>query len=82
MTTKSELITTLKTENPTLRIGDEDRGYTDLSAEEYEATILQWADNLIAKEEAAKNAALAKENAQSKLAAIGLSVNDLKALGL
>jgi hypothetical protein len=44
MKTKQEIITELKLEFPTLRIGDDDNGYTDLSAEEYEVTISQWAD--------------------------------------
>lgn len=49
MTTKKEIINKLKLEFPTLRIGDEDKGYTDLSAEEYEATIAQWADAKLQK---------------------------------
>ena len=45
MTTKKEIIEIIKTENPTLRIGDDQSGYTDLSAAEYEATITEWAKN-------------------------------------
>jgi hypothetical protein len=44
MKTKQEIIADLKSEFPTLRVGNDDDGYTDLSAEEYEATIAQWAD--------------------------------------
>ena len=44
MTTKEEMISLLKTEFPTLRVGDEDNGYTELSVEDYEATIAEWAD--------------------------------------
>ena len=45
MTTKKEIIEIIKTENPTLRIGDDQSGYTDLSAAEYEATVAEWAKN-------------------------------------
>ena len=82
MTTKTEMIKILKTENATLRIGDEERGYTDLSADEYEATILQWADNRLAKEQKLIDDQLAKEakaDAAEKLTALGI---DPKALGL
>jgi hypothetical protein len=66
MTTKAEIIAQLKTQYPTLKIGDDERGYTQLSATEYEAQIAEWADNeynaLIAqaKAEADKEALLAK----------------------
>jgi len=39
--TKQEIIADLKLEFPPLRIGDDDNGYTDLSAKDYEATISQ-----------------------------------------
>ncbi len=45
MTTKTELITELKNNYPTLRIGSEEDGYVELSTEEYNATIEKWADN-------------------------------------
>ena len=82
MTTKVEKIAALKAENPTLRIGDDERGYTDLGAAEYEATILMWADNELAQEAEAKKAEADKAAAQAKLAALGLTAADLKALGL
>ena len=44
MTTKQEMINQLKLEFPTLRVGNDDDGYFNLSVEEYEATIAQWAD--------------------------------------
>lgn len=50
MTTKENIINELKTEFPTLRVGDEDNGYTELSVEDYEATISEWADARLAKE--------------------------------
>lgn len=45
MTTKTELIAELKAEYPTLKVGTEEDGYVELSAEKYEATIEEWADN-------------------------------------
>lgn len=80
--TKAKMIEQLKTQYPTLRAGSEETGYVDLTADEYEATIAQWADNLLAAE-AAENAALAaKKAAEAKLTALGLTPEDLKALGL
>ena len=80
--TKNEMIEQLKAEYPTLRTGNEESGYTNLNAEDYEATIAQWADNLIAAQSAETEAKAAKAAAQAKLAAIGLTTDDLKALGL
>ena len=67
MTTLNEMIEIIKAENPNgLRIGDDDSGYTDLSAAETEAQIAEWAANRLAKEtriaeaEAARGALLAK----------------------
>ena len=85
MTTKKQMIELLKTEFPTLRIGDDETGYTELSLKDYEAQIAEWADSRLAKE--AKAAELeakteAKIAAQAKLAALGLTVEDLQALGL
>lgn len=48
MSELTDKIAELKAQYPTLREGNEEDGYTQLSAEEYEATITQWAENLIA----------------------------------
>lgn len=89
MTPREEIIAALKKEYPTLRSGDDERGYEDLSPADYEATIDLWADNIIAAQAAeaeaeAKAAALVidQKNATAKLEALGLTANDLKALGL
>lgn len=82
MTTKNEMIQTLKTEYPTLRIGDDDAGYTDLTSAEYEAQIADWAEARLAKETKLAEAealAIAKTDAIDKLTALGI---DPKALGL
>jgi DUF438 domain-containing protein len=89
MTTKAEVIAALKLEYPTLKNGSDEIGYTDLSPADYEATIETWADNQLAEEAqaaaqkaAAIKAAADKAAAQAKLEALGLTAEDLKALGL
>ena len=82
MTTKAEMIAILKQENPTLQVGDDERGYTNLTGADYEAQIEQWAENRLAKEARIAEAeaiAEAKLNAIEKLTALGI---DPKALGL
>ena len=85
MTTKQQMIEILKNQFSTLKVGSDDLGYTELSADEYDATIIEWADAKLAREakaaEAETNAA-DKAAAQAKLAALGLTVEDLQALGL
>lgn len=82
MKTKLEIIAELKIEYPTLKVGNDDDGYTDLSAEEYEATIEAWADNLIAEQKVEAEKQEARNAVEAKLAALGLTADDLKALGL
>ena len=82
MITKEKLIADFKAQNPTIRIGSEEIGYTELNATEYEATIEQWADHFIANKSLEAEKQVAKETAQAKLAALGLTIDDLKALGL
>ena len=86
MTTKAEMIKIIRAENPNgLRVGSEEDGYVELTANEAEAVIEQWAEGRLRKEkeEAAKAEALAKKQmAEAKLAALGLDVEDLKAIGL
>ena len=82
MTTKSELIAKIKAENPTLRTGSDEDGYTDLTPAEYEATVEQWATSRLeqaAQLAEAESVAQAKADAVDKLIALGI---DPKALGL
>ena len=82
MTTLNKMIEIIKTENPTIQIGDEEAGYTQLTGADYEAQVADWAagrlDKLakLAEKEAAK---LAKIEAINKLTVLGI---DPKALGL
>jgi len=80
MTTKSEIIKTLKKENPTLQIGDEDAGYTQLSADEYETIIDNWADVRLAKEQT-KAEAKAKATAKAALLSrLGITAEEAQLL--
>jgi hypothetical protein len=49
MITKNQIIEELKAEYPTLKTGNEE-DYVELSSEEYEATIEEWAEVRLAKE--------------------------------
>ena len=79
--TKEQIIADLKAKHPTLTYGINDEVF-EMSSEQYEETINSWADAAIAKEQAIAAAATAKEAAEAKLAALGLTADDLKALGL
>jgi hypothetical protein len=63
--TKEELITQFKSDYPTLKTGDDENGYINLSAKEYEEIISSWADVELAKIEAI---AEAEANAIAKAA--------------
>jgi len=80
MTTKSEMIAIIKAENPTLQVGDDEQGYTQLSSADYEAQIQMWADGRLAKEAKATQAeadAIAKAALLTKL---NITSNEAKLL--
>lgn len=78
MTTLNEMIEIIKAENPNgLRIGDDDSGYTDLTADQYEAQIAEWAANRLAKETRIAEAEAAR---QALLAKLGISADEAKLL--
>jgi len=82
--TKQEIIAQLKIDYPNLTKQINDKSI-ELDAAEYQATIDTWADNTLAKqglEAEAQAKAQAKAAAHAKLAALGLTVEDLQALGL
>jgi hypothetical protein len=74
MTTLNEIIEIIKAETPTLQIGDEEQGYTQLSSADYEAQVAQWAENRLAKE--AKIAAEEAEAGGGGDTAAGVSKED------
>ena len=67
MTTKEEMIKINKAENPTLRIGNDTDGYTELIGADYDAVIEEWATNRLTKETAILNKTTAKEALFNKL---------------
>lgn len=78
MTTLNEMIEIIQAENPNgLRIGDDDLGYTDLSAAETEAQIAEWAANRLAKE---TRIAEARAEKAALLAKLGITADEAKIL--
>jgi hypothetical protein len=80
MTTKSEIIAGIKLENPTLKTGSDEDGYTELLKAEYDATISMWADDILAQLAAE---AEAEANATAKaalLARLGITADEAKLL--
>ena len=89
MKTLQEKITALKIANPKLYSGSDEIGYIELTEKEYESRIEEWAKNLPPDPKTDEEIALEKEEiavakmaAEEKLAALGLTIHDLKALGL
>ena len=80
MTTKNQMIELIKTQFPTLRLGDEDKGYTELSADEYEAQISEWADARLAKEQSKIEAETARQTKISAYEKLGLTEAEIEAL--
>lgn len=87
MKTVDEIIVDLKTENPVLQFGNDETGYEPVNEIEYEQIIqerAEWRFNKnqeraeIAKAEAAK--AAAKTSAQAKLAALGLTEEEVASI--
>ena len=80
MTTKNEIIEILKNQFPTLKVGSDDKGYTELSADEYDATINEWANAKLARE---TKTAEAEANAAAKAAILdrlGITADEAKLL--
>lgn len=80
-----ELKKQFKELNPTLQRGSDETGYEPIVGDEYETIIQSWAEAAYAKElkaEAEKQVKAKRIEAEAKLAALGLTSDDLKALGL
>lgn len=80
MTTKTEMIVIIKAENPTLQVGNDEHGYTQLSKAEYESMISDYADARLAREAKAKAKEQAATDKAALLAKMGLSQDDLTTL--
>jgi hypothetical protein len=80
MKTKEEMIEIIEAENPTLRLGDEENGYRELTGDDYDAVISEWADARLLKEEQlieAEEKATAKAALLDKL---GITADEAKLL--
>lgn len=80
MTTKAEMIVIIKAENPVLKIGNDDEGYTELSKAEYDAQISEWADNRLAKEKQLAEIAATETAKAALLAKLGITQEEAKLL--
>lgn len=80
MKTKNEIIELLKAEFPVLRVGDDDLGYTELSAKDYEATILDWAEVRYNKEIEKTELAAKAIRRQEILDKLGLTADEAQLL--
>ena len=80
MTTKAEAIAAFKLEYPTLRSGNDEDGYEDLSPVDYEAQIEVWADNQLADEAKAEAEAQVATDKAALLAKLGITADEAKLL--
>ena len=80
MTTKNEIIEILKNQFPTLKVGSNDTGYTELSADEYDATITEWANAKLAREAKAAEAEAKAEAKAALLEKLGMTEDEAKLL--
>ncbi len=80
MTTKKEMIEIIKAENPTLQVGDEENGYTQLTGADYDAIISEWADARLLKEAQLAEAEAKAAEKQAILDRLGLSADEAKLL--
>jgi hypothetical protein len=81
MTTKSELIAQCKAENPKM-VSVINGENIELKGAEYDKACNDWAEMRLAQITLENEVNAAKESATAKLTALGLTVDDLKALGL
>lgn len=84
MTKISEIVATLKAEYPTIKVGCDEDGYTELIGADYDAKINEWANNLLAKEiEIAETKSKVEQAATDKvvlLARLGITADEMKIL--
>jgi hypothetical protein len=72
----------IRLNNPVFREGSDEMGYREFTPEEYEAHLQLVAEKEYARRNEEIELATSKANAEAKLAALGLTAEDLKALGL
>jgi hypothetical protein len=80
MISKVEMIEQLKTEFPTLQLGDDEKGYTLLSPDEYDKTIAEWADVRLAKLVKQAEAEVKDQTKAEILERLGITADEAKLL--
>ncbi len=80
MRTKTAIKEELKALHPTLQIGNDQDGYTELDAKSYEAKISEWAENQYQSELVESVAAEKLAAKQAVLAKLGLTAEEAAAL--
>ena len=78
--TKNQLVAQFKKDYPTIREGSDEQGYVELSVEEYEARIAQWADNMLAKQAEAQAKLDAQNAKEAVLNRLGITAQEAKLL--
>lgn len=77
----NEMVEIIRNENPNgLKTGSEETGYSDLTDEEYEAIILEWATARLAKEQAKIESEIARQVKISAYQKLGLTTEEIEAL--
>lgn len=77
MKTKAQVIADIRAENPTVQIGDDEQGYTQLTGDNYEAVIADWAEARYSKLKSIEDKESAKAALLSKL---GITEDEAKLL--
>jgi len=80
MTTKQQYITQAKAANPKPLYATINGEQVQLSDAEYEASIESWAEMRVAQDAHIDQQAAAKESAKAKLAALGLTEEEVNAI--
>ena len=80
MKTLNQIIKTLEAEYPTLRVGDEEQGYTELSTAEYDAQIAEWAQARLKKQAKIAEAEAQATAKSAILDRIGLTADELQTI--
>jgi hypothetical protein len=77
---KATKIAELKTQYPTINVGSDEVGYTELNAKDYEATIEKWALAELELEAKAEAQAKAQTDRAALLTKLGITEDEAKLL--
>jgi len=80
MITQEEIIVQIKLDTPTLKTGSDEYGYTELTSNEYETQVLEWAKSRLAKQIQAIAAKQAVTDKAVLLAKLNITADEAKLL--